>query len=249
MEWFKNCADPAGANNPTCQLLHATKVGLTPGISNEEVAKQTVHWNRIAAEGGQGLAAVKVARAYLKTLSSHLPNDEKEAQRLFQQAADDTDEPEAHFGLAQLLTMQVARGDFGPILPSVYTYPEAAQDTMDRAIGHFEAAAAGNHPFAAFNLGIAHLYGYLRIGKNPELAGAWFEASGLPEGLYLRAVQLRSAGKTKEADQAEAAAKARGFGAPWRRKAREVTGSGGAGGVDLNCIWPPTRDGSVPTKW
>ena len=44
-------------------------------------------------------------------------------------------------------------------------------------------------------------------------------------------------------------AKALGFGAPWRRLARQATGSGGAGGVDLNFPWPRNEGGQLPPEW
>ena len=115
----------------------------------------------------------------------------------------------------------------------------------------FGSAAQGGHPFAAFNLGIAHLYGYgmPRGRRNAGIAGEWFEHSGLPEGLWAKAMHSRSEGRENEALWYEKRAKKIGFGAPWRRAARAKTGSGGASGVELNLSWPKQPSGDKPPEW
>jgi hypothetical protein len=85
--------------------------------------------------------------------------------------------------------------------------------------------------------------------RDLALAGAWFEACGLPEGAVVRAMHFTSVGAHDAARAWEARAVAKGHGAPWRVAAREATGSGGAGGVDLNCQWPPNPAGQKPPRW
>ena len=102
-----------------------------------------------------------------------------------------------------------------------------------------------------FNLGIAHLYGYGRDDgqRNPDLAGDWFEASGLPEGLFAKSMHPSSVGKKQEAKVYKERASALGFGSPWRKPARERTGRGGSGGAKLNFPWPPLPRGELPPEW
>jgi len=154
-----------------------------------------------------------------------------EARQFFEAAIESSNEPDAHYGLAQ---MQLTKKATGP--------------TLRTALGHLEAAARGAHVFAMFNLGIAHLFGY-GTARDPDAAGAWFEASGLPEGFFIKAMHSRAAGAEAEAVAFEDLAKSFGFGSPWRRIAREKTGSGGAAGVSLNLEWPPDAGGNVPAQF
>ena len=116
---------------------------------------------------------------------------------------------------------------------------------------HLEQAAAGGHSFAAFNLGLANLYGYgmVRGRRNVDIAGEWFEFSGLPEGFWAKSMHSRSEDKEQEAVMFAKRAKKIGFGSPWRRLARQNTGSGGAAGVKLNLNWPTLPNGQVPPEW
>ena len=289
-EWYKACAESdseeagnAGAGNSssiaeeggslganfanlaTCQMLHATKVGATPGLSRSAMEDEVLKWNQRAAENGASASMVKVARAYLKMLPSKLPFDDIKASEYFRSAIEASNEPDAHFGMAQLLATQakhiqnvVAQQPMRMSRRSkqtaeVHAMEQAIASKLQAAIGHLEEAARGAHPFAMFNLGIAHLYGYGVKKQDPDLAGEWFEASGLPEGLFARAMHARSKIRPQDDDSEamtyEQRAKALGFGAPWRRSARIATGSGGAGGVDLNIQWPRNKNGESPPQW
>ena len=67
------CAEEGSA---ACASLHAGKVPHAPAskaLGQAEIARQVVAWNRRAAEGGDGVSCVKLARAYLKTLPSVTP--------------------------------------------------------------------------------------------------------------------------------------------------------------------------------
>ena len=116
------------------------------------------------------------------------------------------------------------------------------------AVQHLEAAAWLGHAYAQFNLGMVHTYGYATGVVNGTLAGDWFEASGLPEGYYLAAQQAKAVGNRARYQWCGQRAQALGFAAPWRTRAREATGSGGAAGVSLNLPWPPARDGRQPPQ-
>jgi hypothetical protein len=227
--WHEDCAI---AGNPTCQLLHArTRV-------NE---KDVLHWNQLASDNGHGAASFKLARAYLKLLPSSLAYDYQKAKNLFQRAIDLTNEPDGHYGLAGLYLEEVHAKRGG----------KSSYDPIMKALIHLEKAALGGHSFAMFNLGIAHLYGYgYESGtNNQEVAGEWFEACGLPEGIYLRSLQMKALGKTQEAEEYMKQARILGHGSPMREAARKHTGSGGAGGVDLNLMWPVSAFGNCPDKF
>ena len=224
--WHTKCAL---TGNPTCQLLHArTRVD----------EKDVLHWNQLASDSGHGAASFKLARAYLKLLPSSLSYDRQKAMDLFQRAVDTTNEPDGHYGLA------------GLYLEEVSSKREGGDDPLMKALIHLEKAALARHPFAMFNMGIAHLYGYgyPNNTNNPDIAGQWLEACGLPEGIYLRSLQMNALGKKQEADDYLKQATILGHGSSIREAARKHTGSGGAGGVDLNLIWPISSFGNRPDK-
>ena len=138
---------------------------------------------------------------------------------------------------------------------------------MRQAVDHMEAAARHGHAYAAYNLGVAHLFETSAHGRrlpgraddarapwpesqraeaealesSAELAASWFARSGLPEGLHAVALHHRARGRAAEASRWDDKARTLGFGTPWREPARERTGSGGAGGVSLYSAWPSVR--------
>jgi hypothetical protein len=72
-EWYVGCAKDG---DPICQMLQSSTVGNRipgKGTTTEEAGKEFVQWNLNATEGGNGMAAVKIARAYLHLLPSSLP--------------------------------------------------------------------------------------------------------------------------------------------------------------------------------
>ncbi len=66
--------------------------------------------NMEAAAKGAGLAAVKVARAYLKQLASELPLDVAAARKYFEMAVASFN-PDGHYGLATLWVAAAAAND------------------------------------------------------------------------------------------------------------------------------------------
>ena len=71
---------------------------------------------------------------------------------------------------------------------------------------------------ARYNLGVAWLYGFGGLPRNPDTAVAWFHASGLPEGMMAVAMHK---GLGKEADVWKERAHSRGFGSPARLQKRD----------------------------
>lgn len=229
-EWFADCAMSGDA---VCQQLHATKVGNIPGLTPAQVARQVLEWNQKSALGGAGMAAVKMARAHLKLLPSDLAYDETAAAKYYNLAIQSRD-PDGYYGMAGLLLLQLQSGQGD------------ASVVLNRVVGHLEAAAQFGHVFAMFNLGMVHTFGYGVANIDTDLAVEWFVASGLPEGYYVAYFQAAAVGDQARMQNYQERAQQLGMDQPWRKQARQQTGSGGAGGVDLNLPWPPSADGRLP---
>lgn len=107
------------------------------------------------------------------------------------------------------------------------------------------------HVYSMFNLGIAHTFGYgTPNGKvDTDLAAEWFVNSGLPEGYFVASHQAASVGDLKRQRLYEEQARILGYHHAWRKAARQQTGSGGAGGVDLNLQWPTSAKGVRPPQF
>ena len=266
-EWYKDCADDG---NPSCMYLRATNEGTDEG---------RITWNEKASNAGDALASVKLGYAYLKLLPSDIVSyDVKKAESLFLKAIRSSNEPDGHYALASLYLKQVTHqiqnsismikeqnnGDTGndrqikmkimDILKKGLISPK-----LINAIGHLEEAAKCGHMFAQFNLGIVHLYGYGRSYRSgdgngngntdPNMAGMWFEASGLPEGYIVKSMHSNSIGNKEEAESFQQKAYTLGYGSPWRQMARERAGSGGSSGAKLNLQWPPIPSGQIPQEF
>ena len=241
-EWHHKCAEEG---NPTCMYLRATHEGTSQDV---------VHWNQLASDAGHAQASVKLAYAYLNILPSHLEFDLKRATNLFAEAIRSSNEPDGHYGMASLYLAQTRMRimqQSDQDAKQQAAKEAVASPRMMEAISHLEEAAKGGHVFAMFNLGICSTYGYGRTdGKRDfELAAEWFEASGLPEGLFAKSLYASAMGRNEEAEDYKQKAKILGFGSPWRKQARERTGSGGSSGAKLNLQWPPLPSGEVPPEW
>ena len=239
-EWFAECAK---AGDFICQELHATKVGNIPAVQNDpaRVMSMVLYWNRRSAEQGNGNAAIKMARAYLKLLPSPLPYNVTEAKRYYLVAMT-SQHPDGYYGMAQLYLSS---------LSGAMNSSSSRNQTkvLARVVRFLEEAAIRGHAYAMFNLGIVHCYGYGIARVDTELAALWFAQSGLPEGFYAAAFQAAVVGNHTRHRQYNEQAQALGFYQPWRREARQRTGSGGAGGVDLNLPWPVALDGRKPPQF
>lgn len=230
-EWFKKCSD---AGNAICQELQASNGATTH--------QEMVALNSRAAEAGSGGAAIKMARAYLGTLHSHLEFDLDQAKRYFR-IATASNNPEGHYGLAGILVIE----------SHAATSQAHQNEILAQAIKHLETGALADHAYSMFNLGIAHIYGYGMPNNkvDMELGALWLARSGLPEGYFVASNYAHSIGDEDRYELWGKRAHVLGYHQPWRKQARHHTGSGGAGGVDLNLKWPKStaRGGMVPPEF
>ena len=265
-EWFEGCA---AAGNTVCQGLHAFKVSSAPGMTHETQMAHMVYWTTRAAEGGLPMAMLKLARAYLGRFPEvGLPHDPATAAAWLRTCIRLWGDAECHYDLAQMLLEQLTPPQASVLRASVPTLPtrhadDAPSMTTVRATGeatpppaslaarvaaavaHFESAARQGHAFAAYNLGVVHLFGHgAGVGAsgpnaNASLSAEWFAAaSGLPEGMHAASLYYQANGQAPRAAEWHRHAEALGHGAMWRDAARKRVGSGGAGGVSLHSKWP-----------
>jgi len=228
--WYKTCAEEG---NPNCFIPHAGTFNST----NPE----HFYWYQRACDSARSDACIKFARMYIQTIRSPYAFDPISAQQMYEKAMEMSEEPDAYYGLAiMLLAFTSLNSDNGGRLTKDLNIVKGDDPRIVRAVQYLEEAAKRGHKYAMFNLGMAHFfgYGYPDDKRNTDLAGEWWEASGLPEGYFIRAEQFKSLGKVKEAEELFLRATRLGFGTAWRDFARHLTGSGGAGGVDLNLKWP-----------
>jgi hypothetical protein len=224
-EWFQKYCD---GDDPVCWHLQSTVDD--PELTTEaEQSSRIIKLNKKAAYHGVGLAAMKVGRGYAHWLPSPLPYNLHKAREYFELAVDAKD-PEGYYGLANLDLMK----------------EEQNEVSLMQIVSQLEQSALLGHSYSMFNLGIAHTYGYGTANVKVDLAIEWLVASGLPEGLIL-AASIASDEHQKRAWTAQA--RALGYGQRWRPMVRDNTGSGGAGGVNLNLPWPAASDSSRPPQF
>jgi TPR repeat protein len=202
-----------------------------------------------AADLEQPTALVKVARQLLGRtvmVASSQASIREEAMAYFKRAIKSSNDPDANYGVATMyLEDAVVNAKKG----------EPFGEMIGLAVQHLEASAIGGNPLAMLNLGIAHLFGYSdngqKFGNDRDLAGEWFEASGLPEGYAFRSMHLSAVGELEKASEFQRRALSLGFNSPWRKAALDpkLTGYGGASGADINLPWPPNSQGAVPPAW
>jgi len=236
---LKDCAP----NDAFCLSLHADSGAA---MRQEDIMR----FHEEAAKMGLSTSMVRLARAYLKQLPSNLPLDFSKAASLYREAVAVAREPDAMYGLANLLLQG--------ILQAKITKNEGDKkitkmgDMLQEVAYLLEGAAKAGHAFAMFNLGVMHLHGYAMAWggeKDMDLAALWFETSGIPEGFHFASLCYSSHGNEQKSKDLAARAKKLGYGTQWRKKARELAGSGGASGVDINMAWPAFfGTGTVPDK-
>ena len=107
-QWFEECAHDGVA---VCQKLYATKLGTRPQGGG---VKDVLMWNEKAAISGDATAAVKIARAYLGRLPSPLEKSTAKAKQMFNNAIKYAREPDAYYGLAELLISSIDKMAFHP---------------------------------------------------------------------------------------------------------------------------------------
>jgi TPR repeat protein len=269
-EWYEECANDG---NPSCMYLRATVEGTDKGrIDWNEKASNA---GNALASVKLGYAYLKLlpsdivlfdmkkaeslfidairssnepdghyalASLYLKQIQHRIQNSISMIKEQHGDNSDgyDSNDPEIKIKIMDVLTKSLV------------------SPKLINAIGHLEEAAKCGHMFAQFNLGIIHLYGYGRPYKHneggngntdPNMAGMWFEASGLPEGYIVKSMHSNSIGNKEEAESFQQKAYILGYGSPWRQMAREKAGSGGSSAAKLNLHWPPIPSGQVPQEF
>jgi len=230
-EWFKSCAEEG---NPKCELLQSTRVD-----DQHEMIDLTIR----SCHSGNGAACVKMARAYTGALQTSLISfDFQKAYEYYLRAIKMADHPDGYYGFALMILF--------PAMQSGNVHPDDPR--IIEAIQNLEHASYRGHPYAMFNLGITHFfgYGYPKGGRNQTLAVQWFHSSGLPEGFAMIASHFMKIGKVDEGKEFQKRATSLGYGAQWRKSARESSGTGGSPGVSINLPWPPLiPDGRRPPQY
>jgi hypothetical protein len=219
-EWHRGCAE---AGNPICQYLHAlASIDRTRSDSGgPAVVAQSMEWIKRSASGGYVPAVAQLTSMRSRQLPAAQGLDllRNAVQSIAMNTA-----PPTHllYHLAQLVL-------------------EAGESEAE-AVGYFERGASMGDAQAMYNLGIAHLYGLGVERADPQLAAAWFEASGLPEGLNAVALFHRANGRIEPARRYADQAAALGFGLPWRDLARQRSN------VKLHSAWR-RPGGPEPPEW
>lgn len=222
-DWYKEKAHNGEA---VYQSLYANHAG----------GNDIIMWHKKAADQGFTNSMVKLARAYLKRLPSNLEFNPNEAERYYRLAIKISEDPHAQYGLAEMILGGLVKIETNSMM-----------EILKTIINLLEESAKGGDVFAMFNLGIAHLYGYTGI-VDMELAKDWFIYSNLPEGLYVGSLYYLEK-DSKISNNLRERAKRLGFGTKWRQEARQHTGLGGAGGIDINLPWPEMPNGTKPERW
>lgn len=222
-EWFR---DKAYEGDPIYQSLYA----------NIAPQNEILIWHKKAADNGLSNSMVKLARAYLKLLPSKLKFNAEEAERLYKLAIEKTQDPHAQYELTQL------------ILNGLIEKELQLHQRIKRVIYLLEESAKGGNVYAMFNLGIFHMYGYSG-NYDYLLAVEWFIESSLPEGYEAASHIFKLKGDNPNYEKYKTLANKMGYNTIWRVETRNITGLGGAGGVDLNLPWPTLPNGIKPQKY
>ena len=212
------------------------RIALSVLYANHVGGNDIIMWHKKAADQGFTNSMVKLARAYLKRLPSNLEFNPNEAERYYRLAIKVSKDPHAQYGLAEMILYGLVKIETNSMM-----------EILKIVINLLEESAKGGDVFAMFNLGIAHLYGYTGI-VDMELAKDWFIYSNLPEGLYVGSLYYLEK-DSKISNNLRERAKRLGFGTKWRQEARQHTGLGGAGGIDINLPWPEMPNGTKPERW
>jgi hypothetical protein len=185
-----------------------------------------------AAKGGLGEAMFKVAR-------SHLGRGEMDEAAMWLRRAIVAGDHDAAYQMAILFMGK-------------FIEPEPEEDYGDmsvNALAMFQLAAKGGSSafggasFGMYNIGIAHLYGFARLPRNPDKAATWFEASGLPEGMMALKLHRSNMGLEAEADEWDAKSRRAGFDTVERSAGRDKVG------FALHHKWAEVRGQKGPPAW
>ena len=199
--WSESCAEKG---DPLCQYFQGWRVHLNPDISQRQQIELREKWMTLSAEQGFGEAAFKVGR-------SHFGHRNLTGAVWWLHQAHEAGEADASYQLGHILLK-------GMIEPSCIAPGETKREAAEReALGLFEQAALigaspfGGSQYAMYNIGIARLFGFAGLERNPGVAARWFKACRLPEGYMAYAMFLNSVGMKEQSEEVKDQAKRQGF--------------------------------------
>lgn len=208
-EWSRDCAKKGDA---LCQYFLGWRAHLNPSISKYKKDALRERYMTLSAEQGFAEAAFKVGR-------NHFGRRNLTGAVWWLHKSHLGGEADASYQLGHILL-------HGLLKPSCIAPGESKELAAQiEAVALFEkAAVAGASPFggaqfAMYNIGIAWLFGFAGLPRNPNIAARWFLASRLPEGYMAYSLYLKNMGRKREADKVVAKAKSQGF--PRNRNARD----------------------------
>jgi len=207
-----------------CANLHGWQVHHNPRLSNPQQHQQRKKWMSAAGHQGFGEASFKVGRSFFvyQNLTGAI---------WWLQQARLAGEADASYQLGHILLN-------GLVAPSCVAPGESRGEAAQiEALGLFEEAAlAGASPFsgaqfAMYNIGVAYLYGFAGLERDPVMAARWFNQARIPEAYMAYSMYLGSVGQKMEAQELQAQAKRMGFPRDPRVRDKQLFG--------LHSGWPP----------
>lgn len=225
-EWSESCAK---AGDALCQYLQGWRVHLNPKLTTPQHHKLRKKWMTLSAMQGFGEASFKVGRA-------NFEHSNMTGAVWWLQKARAAGEADASYQLGHIVLN-------GLIAPACVAPGETRKDAAQReALALFEEAAmAGASPysgaqFAMYNIGVAWLFGFAGLERNPTTAARWFNAANIPEALMAYSLYLGSVGEKKKSQMVVDMAKSQGFPRDPRRRDQPLFG--------LHGDWP-----KGPPQW
>ena len=229
-EWSSNCARQGDA---LCQYTYGWRIILNPLLTQIEKDFEREKWMTKSAMNGFGEAMFKIGR-------NHLGRQNMTGANYWFRMAIEANDPDASYQVGHLLLLGMLEGNStreGTNLleggsgrsrsggsgdsggkDRLVVQKEQNTAVQLEALELFENAAKwgsspfAGAPFAMYNLGVAWLYGFGGLKRNPSIAAKWFELSGLPEGMMAMSLYKKSKGKYKVAKRLERMATKYGFG-------------------------------------
>ena len=260
-EWSRECAEN---NDALCQYTYGWRIHLDETLNKKEKDFQREYWMTKSAQNGFAEAMFKVGRNHLgrqnmtganywfrKAIAENDPDASYQVGHLlllgllkptfmiFEDRVEFFNNgtiEEEEFYKKMLIQVIDEEED------SIKARDKLEQILIQReALVLFENAAKwgsspfAGAPFAMYNLGVAWLYGYGGLQRNPKIAVKWFQKSGLPEGLMAMSLYKKSMGHKKAAKMLKKRAIGYGFG---NRPSRDQ------GLFGLHSAWP-----KGPPEW
>ena len=265
-EWSEDCAL---AGNPICEYMMGWRLFTNPTMSAHQINADSAMWKLKSAQHGLPEAMFYAGRSALGSASippSPTLGDFSGVVRWLSKAINEAGYADAAYQLGHLMLLgKVDEGEYDHLLldgngsdgENAGACAAADVDGSSKpgvpgakALALFELAAAGDSStfggtsFAQYNLGVATLYGFAGRRRDPVEAAAWFEASGLPEGMMAYSLYLKGLGRTAEATLAQDRARQMGFGDLERPNKRDKAL------FSLHNNWAETKGtAGLPPRW